>query len=203
MLNRQYNNIFRFDFSDPQTVPDSSAKFGIKGESEADSNQIDKNALKYDLLQEAKKHLTKKEYGQIVLEILKSDLIDSINTLNNRKTVDTVYRALTMDPELIDSLHELEASIHKMLKELDDKKNTVEEMHGQLTPKRDSLYNDWIKSTVKLYESMDAQQVAKLLQNFSDNEARDILYTMKRKKAAQVMSYLSTEAALKLTRSQQ
>ena len=61
-------------------------------------------------------------------------------------------------------------------------------------------YNDWIASTVKLYESMDSKQAAKIITNYSDNVARDIIYAMKKKKAAEILSNLNSEQIVKLTR---
>lgn len=67
---------------------------------------------------------------------------------------------------------------------------------------KDSAYSAWLKKTVKLVENLSPAQASKLLKNYSDNQARDILYAMKQKKAAKIISYLEPEYVHKLTRFQ-
>lgn len=78
--------------------------------------------------------------------------------------------------------------------DLPDKPETFTEMQS------DSAYIKWRKKTVKLYEKMDAEQVAQVIPKFSDNIARDIIYSMKKKKAAKVLSYLTPETVARLTK---
>jgi flagellar motility protein MotE (MotC chaperone) len=47
---------------------------------------------------------------------------------------------------------------------------------------------------------MDSKIVAKLILNLSDDTARDLIYSMKKRKAAEVLSNLSPEIAIRLTR---
>ena len=54
--------------------------------------------------------------------------------------------------------------------------------------KKDSIYHAWVKNTVKLYETMDSKKAAKIIQGYSDNIARDLLLTMKKKKAADILA---------------
>ena len=54
--------------------------------------------------------------------------------------------------------------------------------------KKDSIYQAWVKNTVKLYETMDSKKAAKIIQGYSDNIARDLLLTMKKKKAADILA---------------
>lgn len=54
--------------------------------------------------------------------------------------------------------------------------------------KKDSIYQAWVKNTVKLYETMDSKKAAKIIQGYSDNIARDLLLTMKKKKAAEILA---------------
>jgi len=70
----------------------------------------------------------------------------------------------------------------------------------QIETKKDSSYLKWKKETVKLYEAMDSKIVAKLILNLSDDTARDLIYSMKKRKAAEVLSNLSPEIAIRLTR---
>jgi len=64
----------------------------------------------------------------------------------------------------------------------------------------DSIYNKWMKSTAKLYENMEPKKAAKIISSYSDNMARDIIYTMKKKKAAEILAELSPEFASRITR---
>jgi hypothetical protein len=64
----------------------------------------------------------------------------------------------------------------------------------------DSAYTKWKKSTVKLYEAMDSKRAAKIIQTFSDNVARDLIYSMKKKKAAEILSIMPPEIASRITR---
>ena len=45
---------------------------------------------------------------------------------------------------------------------------------------------------------MDSKKAAKLIQNYSDNVSRDIIYTMKKKKAAEVLNAMNVETASKI-----
>ncbi|MDR3628212.1 MAG: hypothetical protein P4L45_15320 [Ignavibacteriaceae bacterium] len=66
--------------------------------------------------------------------------------------------------------------------------------------KPDTNYISWMKQTAKLYENMDAKKAAKIIQSYSDNIARDIIYSMKQKKAAEILSEINPDAANRITR---
>jgi flagellar motility protein MotE (MotC chaperone) len=66
--------------------------------------------------------------------------------------------------------------------------------------KTDTVYTKWTKSTASMLEAMDPRRAAKIIQNYSDNIAKDILYTMKKKKAAQILAELNPELANRITR---
>ncbi len=66
------------------------------------------------------------------------------------------------------------------------------------TANKDSIYQSWVKNTVKLYESMDSKKVAKIILGYSDNIARDIILKMKKKKAAEILSELKPEIVTRL-----
>ncbi|HOI28426.1 MAG TPA: hypothetical protein PLZ15_01605 [Melioribacteraceae bacterium] len=59
----------------------------------------------------------------------------------------------------------------------------------------DSVYNKWVKNSVKLYEAMDSKKAAKIIQGYNDNIARDIIYSMKKKKAAEIIAEFKPELA--------
>ncbi len=58
---------------------------------------------------------------------------------------------------------------------------------------KDSVYNKWIKNSVKLYETMDSKKAAKIIQGYNDNIARDIIFSMKKKKAAEIIAEFKPE----------
>ncbi len=67
---------------------------------------------------------------------------------------------------------------------------------------KDSSYAKWKRQTVQLYDAMEAKQIARVLPSFSDDVARDLVYSMKKKKAAEVLSLLSPDVVHRLTRAQ-
>ncbi len=59
----------------------------------------------------------------------------------------------------------------------------------------DTIYQKWIKQTAKFYESMDPKKAALIIKNYSVSTARDIIYKMKKNKAADVLSELDPATA--------
>lgn len=69
--------------------------------------------------------------------------------------------------------------------------------------KLEPAYIKWKKDMVKTYDKMDPKSVAKILIKMNDNYARDILFSFKDKKRAEIIETiltLSPEAATRLTR---
>ncbi|MDP4192270.1 MAG: hypothetical protein Q8858_11935 [Bacteroidota bacterium] len=69
--------------------------------------------------------------------------------------------------------------------------------------KMEPAYIKWKKDMVKTYDKMDPKSVAKILIKMNDNYARDILFSFKDKKRAEIIETiltLSPEAATRLTR---
>lgn len=77
---------------------------------------------------------------------------------------------------------------------------TVQPTVNNTPTKPDTNYINWMKQTAKLYENMDAKKAAKIIQSYSDNIARDIIYSMKQKKAAEILSEINPDAANRITR---
>lgn len=147
------------------------------------------------------------DYTKKVLSNIKEEIIDSLEKFNHGLQPDTVYKEVVVqDQNLIDSLNN---SLRKLEKEKQDAEKSIAEKNKELeklklvkeeTKAEDGQnYQDWISSTVKLYESMDSKSAAKIITNYSDNVARDIIYAMKKKKAAEILSNLSSEQIVKLT----
>lgn len=64
--------------------------------------------------------------------------------------------------------------------------------------KKDSVYQAWLRETVKLYEAMDSKKVAKVILAYPDNIARDLILRMRKKKAAEVLSEFQPEVVTRL-----
>ena len=61
-------------------------------------------------------------------------------------------------------------------------------------------YSEWITKVTSIYSAMEPKKAAKIIQTYSDNVARDILYNMNKKTAAKVVSELSPETANRIFR---
>jgi flagellar motility protein MotE (MotC chaperone) len=64
----------------------------------------------------------------------------------------------------------------------------------------DTNYVKWAKKTSGLFESMDSKKAAKIIEKYSDNIARDIIYGMKKKKAAEILAELNPDTASRIAR---
>jgi len=131
--------------------------------------------------------------------------IDSLLKNNNLETPIVAEN----NPVKLDSLKLLLAEIKKLKEENSNGKSksipavvsmVPEKNTAEVTKqiKKDSTYNSWIKNSIKLYESMDTKKAAKIIQGYSDNIAREILFSMKKKKAAEIISELKPEAATRI-----
>lgn len=97
-----------------------------------------------------------------------------------------------------DSSKALFEELRKIKELLEQKSQTspVQASAPDLTKKnsmKDSVYNKWIKNSVKLYETMDSKKAAKIIQGYNDNIARDIIFSMKKKKAAEIIAEFKPE----------
>jgi flagellar motility protein MotE (MotC chaperone) len=99
---------------------------------------------------------------------------------------------------LEDSIVVLQNKIAKLSTE----KTNLEVSNSQTEVKTESdeEYKKWVKETSKFYESMESAKAAKIILNYSDNIAKDILYSMKKKKAAEILAEINPEIAKRITR---
>ncbi|MBI1938183.1 MAG: hypothetical protein HYS25_08645 [Ignavibacteriales bacterium] len=138
--------------------------------------------------------------NKLDLAQLKRELIDSLGNLKGEHTYDTVsvsVKDTTLAKsikEIFDELQKLKQSQQAALKQQKVEQPPVEIKHNAAA-KSDTTYKIWVKNTVKLYESMDTKKAAKIIQGYSDNIARDIIFSMKKKKAAEIISQLKPETA--------
>jgi flagellar motility protein MotE (MotC chaperone) len=174
-LNSIYKNIFNFDFTSAQTasVLPQTSKIENPPAQKSDSTAIAQ--IKPDSLQQ--QHTQNIDTTSITLK--------DTNAVKNlgKKIEEKKTAQQNAVPEVIAS------SGNQLVKKNDSKK--------------DSTYQIWIKNTAKLYTSMDSKKAAKIIQGYSDNIARDILLTMKKKKAAEILAEFKPDLATRIISVQQ
>lgn len=174
LLNNHYENIFEFNFTTTKI-----------------EEPVDSTANQYPVSLD--------EYTKRVISEIKGELIDTLAKLNQKVIVDTVYKEIVKDEMLLDSLRKAEQGKLMANKTADEKTKELELLKNQIQATESVDYKEWVSSTVKLYESMDSKKAAKIISSYSDNVARDIIYSMKKKKAAEILSNLNSEQIVKLT----
>lgn len=102
--------------------------------------------------------------------------------------------------ELEKHITETKAELNKTSEKLSKREKELERLRKQLEEKNAAEHEKWLKSTIKLYEAMDVNKAGQLLKSLPENEARELVYAMKQKKAAEILSNLDTETVKRLTR---
>lgn len=216
--NDKFENIFVFDFSPKGTgtevaLSDSTVTDSLSTEDDAhgpEENDVAHNqggAPNISPMEIQKKYNEKNPDGSSeldpkLLERVKKEIIDSLAKRKVKVEVDTIYQEVIKDRGLIDSLNKVIYAKSTAEKELVYREREITRLKKQLEHKRDSSYDAWVKQTVKLYEGMDAKKAAKILLNYSDNVAKDIVFKMKKKKASEILECLKPEEVVKLTGAQ-
>jgi len=186
-LNGQYNNIFQFDFSPRNQVTGElkdSLNTQTKNNSEAKLNPPEE---KNDSLQVEE---AIKDSGEVAT-----------------KTEDNLIKSADIKPDIKQiSKKELEAQLEKKPEPEKEKiepkfaSNDITQTQDSKQQKQDSTYQNWLKKVSKLLEQMEPAKASKIIQNYSDNVARDIIYSMNKKSAAKIVSELSPEVAQRIIR---
>ncbi len=127
---------------------------------------------------------------------IEKEVFDSLKVVgfDSLAVVNTNNRVVLLE----DSIAVLQKEIAKLSRET----TTLEATNEKFEKKKDSEteYLAWIKTTSKLYDSMESQKAAKIILKYSDNIAKDILYSMKKKKAAEILAEINPEIAKRITR---
>ena len=172
-LNSTYNNIFTFDFT---TKVQTAAEIKILDQKDSTKVQS-KDSTIVNVTPEA---TTAQKIDSLQSKITSVSLKDSnAAQIVSKKLAEEIKPALQIpqtassDPIKVDRVD----------------KNLA---------KRDSLHKAWVKNTAKLYESMDTRKAAKIIQGYSDNIVRDLLLTMKKKKAAEILAEFKPETATRI-----
>jgi len=174
-LNSQYRDIFHFDFTKIKPIENKEAA--------VDTTSVQMGELKIFLQQQ-----------------LKRFVLDSLKTYATVTKTDTIINNVVTDSSLIDSLQNLKNILNKTNSELTKQNERAKKLEKILKAQPDSVYVSWTKRTAKLYETMDPSKAAKIILGYSDNIARDIIYTMKKKKAAEVLAEFNPKIANRIMR---
>ena len=183
IMDSQYENIFDLNFAARKSSSPSESKVAKK-----------------------KVVLTPTDYGELkqyIDENFKNSVIDSLDKKYFETKTDTVYKVIVKDSSLIKYLNEAKEVNKSLATKLLQKNAEVDSLKSKTSTgvNKEKNYDEWLKTTVSLYESMDVRKAAKLISSYSDNEARDIIYSMKKKKAAEILAQLSAETVQRITRS--
>ena len=174
-FNSNYRDIFQFDFTPVKKVINKKVKKNSKIEKISDLKGYFQNEFAHEIF-------------------------DSLKVFMKNNKIDTVYKSKADNTILIDSLKALKKELAK--KDVEIKKSNIDEKMSvkEAKSKSDSVYNVWVKKTSKLYESMDADRAAKIIESYSDSVARDIIYSMRQKKAAEILAQFNPATANRITR---
>lgn len=130
--------------------------------------------------------------------------VDSLKKHFTYTKIDTYF--VYMDESLIKKIDTTTQQLNKLeglLKEqtilLAEKEQIIKNQNLKTVAVRDSARAIWLQSTVKLYETMDARNAANIIKSFPDDLAKEIIYSMKKKKAGEILSLLSPEFVSKIT----
>jgi len=163
-----------------------------------------------------------------VVQLSDSTKTDSLNISENTKPVTELDSTVVQDTVLLSSLGVMENKdsieidnsdtikvkknteiLNKKGNEKLDIKNSQSEVKSDLPPNDKPIlqnvvqgkeYTEWVQKVTSIYSAMEPKKAAKIIQTYSDNVARDILYNMSKKTAAKVVSEFSPETANRIFR---
>ena len=176
-LNSTYNNIFLMDFSPKQQISETKSppKDSLKTKNEAvDSSKI---------LQ------------------ANNILPDSVAQVDSSKISENQPKDSVVQEQV--AIKEEKAIVkNEPVIKPDSSQTKVEEPVVETTYQdpKDTNYVKWAKKTAGMFEAMDPKKAAKIIERYSDNIARDIIYVMKKKKAAEILAELNPDTASRIAR---
>ncbi|MBK7632380.1 MAG: hypothetical protein IPJ23_17065 [Ignavibacteriales bacterium] len=181
-LNSSYENIFEFNFS-PKSVVQLSDSTKTDSLNIADNS----NLISEPDTTEVKDSILFSSFGGIETnDTTKNDKVDSVNI---KKMADK--QDLNNGKEKINLKNSNQEQT--VTQPQVDNPVTQNEPHGK-------EYTEWIQKITSIYSSMEPKKAAKIIQTYSDNVARDILYNMNKKTAAKVVSEFNPETANRIFR---
>lgn len=130
------------------------------------------------------------------MAVVKADTTVVVDSLNRETVLEE--KVTQFQEDLIEAKKELK----KTSRELTQKEKEMELLRKQLENKNNAEHDEWFKSTLKLYEAMDVEKARQLIKKLPEEDARKLVYSMKRKKAAEILSSLDIETVKRLTRAE-
>jgi len=132
------------------------------------------------------------KFKKNVETVVRNEYKDSLKVIK----ATTTFEANKSDSILLDSINVLKNTLARLEKQREVQQ--IEKVTNPDTTKHNVKYEQWLKNTTSLYEAMDASQAAKIITKYSDNVARDIIYSMKKKKAVQILASLKPDVVNRL-----
>lgn len=181
-LNSSFENIFQFNFA-PKSLVQSSDSTRTDSlnvlPSEEPISESD-STLAHDSI------LLSSLGGVETIDSLKIDKTDSIKVKQQTEVPDNKKGNEKVDPKNTKT----DLKINQPQIDEPIKQNIVQGKE----------YTEWVQKVTSIYAAMEPKKAAKIIQTYSDNVARDILYNMNKKTAAKVVSELSPETANRIFR---
>lgn len=186
-LNGQFNNIFQFDFT-----PKNQAYTEQKDPTQLEQTKEIKSA---DKKMEAKN-------DSLLVSEFPTDSIFNANLTEDKIIPQTEINSDIKEISKKELKKQLEKKPEAEISKIEPKfaSNEINQSNQPKQQKQDSSYTNWLKKVSKLLEQMEPSKASKIIQNYSDNVARDIIYTMNKKSAAKIVSELSPEIAQRIIR---
>lgn len=177
-LNSSYENIFQFNFNPKQAVKLNDSTYTdpvetVENEVINDSSEVKDSVLFSSLGEVETKDSTNAE--------LKTEIKNTLPQSVEEKKLNT-------------KIKDQVASNTQTLIQPDQNVQITKDLS------KDQDYKEWVQKVTSIYSAMEPKKAAKIIQTYSDNVARDILYNMSKKTAAKVVSELSPETANRIFR---
>ncbi|NWF90386.1 MAG: hypothetical protein HXY50_13110 [Ignavibacteriaceae bacterium] len=187
-LNSTYQNIFWFDFS-----PKSSTEL-LSDSTKAAATDSLKTLLSDNNLSQN--------------DSLHTDSLLAHNSLDTLNTETTAINKISDNTSIIqkevsdkNTKKNQDLALNTKSPKLDSIKTGTSTINSNSSKTlKDTAYVSWLKNVTSIYEAMEPKKAAKIIQNYSDNVARDILYSMKKKTAAKIVAELNPEIANRIFR---
>ena len=181
-FNSSYENIFQFDFSPKYTAQ-------LSDSTKTDSLNVSE-----------KNELTVVSDSTIVQDSILLSSLGGVEANDSTKKDINLNKIVENQQENIDQKKENKISDPK-----NSKTNVNENQQTNIQPVTQNIaqgkeYTEWIQKVTGIYSALEPKKAAKIIQTYSDNVARDILYNMSKKTAAKVVSELSPETANRIFR---
>ena len=118
-----------------------------------------------------------------------------------------VVDSVNIEDKLKEKAHEYKEDLSitkkeliKSSEEIKKKEEEISRLKQQLELQSSAERDEWLKATIKLYEEMEVAKAREILKKLPEDDAREIVYSMKKKKAAEILSSLDIETVKRLTR---